>query len=185
MKIVNLVLTLAVLGLGYLLFKTIYEPIAFDKEYNKRNSAVIEKLTYIKDLQLAHKDVHGEFSKTFDDLERFVMKDSIEVVKVIGDPDQLDADVKYIVNKIPVRDTLISKKYDIKKLDEIPFVENEKFSLDASTIERGRIKVPVFEVSTPYTQMLKGLNTKYIDPNKERKIGSLMEPNYNGNWERR
>ncbi len=185
MKIVNLVLTLAVFGLGYLLFQTIYEPIAFDKEYNKRNSAVIEKLTYIKDLQLAHKDVHGEFSKTFEGLTKFVNKDSIEVVKVIGDPDKLDAEVTYLVTKIPVRDTLVNKKYPIENLSNIPNLEGEKFALDAGTIERGRIKVPVFQVSTPYTQMLKGLNAKYIDPNSERKIGSLMEPNYNGNWERR
>lgn len=187
-RIINLVLTIGVFAAGFFLYKTIQEPIKFNAEYEQRNEMVKEKLKYIRDLQLAYKDVHGSFASTFDSLGMFVKEDSMRIVKIIGDPDELDAQgnpvpvVREII-KIPVRDTLMKDKYPVDQLADIPGVEGEKFSLEKGTLERGRIMVPVFQVVATFPQMLKGMNQKYIDPTQVRKVGSLDEPNYNGNWE--
>ncbi len=187
MKVLNILLSIGVLVAGYFLFRTIKEPIEFNTAKEKRDAAVIEKLTYIQTLQLAYKDVHGQFSGTFDSLALFVQQDSMKITKVIGDPDELDAEgnpvpVTYEVYKIPVKDSLSNSNFDLQDLASIPNVEGEKFSIASSKVERGRIIVPVFEVIATNEQILKGLKSKYIEPNRNIKVGSLTEPNYNGNW---
>lgn len=187
MKILNILLSIGVLVAGYFLFRTIKEPIEFNTAKEKRDAAVIEKLTYIQSLQLAYKDVHGNFSSTFDSLALFIEQDSMQYTKVIGDPDELDAEgnpvpVTLEVRSIAIKDTLSNPKFNPSDLATIPNVEGETFAIDASEVERGRIIVPVFQVVAENTQILKGLKPKYIEPDRVIKVGSLTEPNYNGNW---
>jgi hypothetical protein len=187
-RIINIILTLGVFVAAYFLYNTIQEPIRFNAEFKKRNDQVIEKLKYIRDLELAYKDVHDKFAGSFEDLIRFAKEDSMAIIRIIGDPDQLDAygnpvPVIREVIKIPVRDTLLNPKWPLESLANIPTVEGEKFSIETGELERGRINVPVFEIAATYPQMLKGMNKNYIDPNLVRKVGSLEEPSYNGNWE--
>jgi hypothetical protein len=187
MKIVNLLLAVGVIVAGYFLFRTIKEPIEFNTAKEARYATVIEKLTYIKDLQLAYNDVHGNFSNSFDSLAIFVEQDSMKITKVVGDPDQLDVygkpvPVTYEVRVIPAKDSLVNPKFDVRDLASIPNAEGEKFTIAASKIEKGRVNVPVFEVIATNEQILKGLPAKYIDAGVVRKVGSLTEPNYNGNW---
>jgi len=180
-------LAAGILAVGYFLYRTIQEPIEFNSAKEIRYDDVQQKLTYIKDLQLAYKDVHGRFSGTFDSLAIFVQQDSMKITKVIGDPDQLDeygkpVPVTYEISKIPAKDSLMNPNFDITTLDLLPNVEGEKFDIAASIIEKGRVMVPVFEVSATNAQILKGLQKKYIDQTVVRKVGSMTEPNYNGNW---
>lgn len=187
MKIINAVLLLAVIGMTFLLVKTIQDPIAFDKAKQERRAEVIEKLTYIKELQLAHKDVHGYFSETFDSLAIFVQQDTFKLTKVIGDPDELDAEgnpvpVTYEEVNILVKDSMMNPNFDLKNLNVVPGVEGEKFEMQASTVERGRIIVPVFKIYAKEPQYLKGLQARYINADDELRVGSMTEPNYNGNW---
>lgn len=186
-KVVNIVLTLAVFGVGYLLVQTLQEPIKFKAESEKRDALVIDKLTYIKDLQLAFKDENGHFASTFDSLGLFLANDSMKITKIIGDRDQLDAEgnameVRYEITKIPVKDTLANPLYAATDLASVPGVEGEKFDIETRMLERGRIMVPVYEIGVGYDRMFKGLKEKYIDKSQTRKIGSLYEANYNGNW---
>lgn len=186
-RIINILLTIGVFVAGFFLYKTIQEPIKFNAEFKKRDAAVISKLSYIRDLQMAYKDVNKDFAGSFDSLAIFVRQDSMSKVRIIGDPDQLDAQgnpvpvVREII-KIPVRDSMMNPVYDLDRLADIPNVPDEQFALEKGKVERGRIQVPVFEVRATYPQMLKGLNKNYIDPDLVRKVGSLEEPNYNGNW---
>jgi hypothetical protein len=186
-RIINILLSIGVFVALYFLYRTIQEPIEFNAAANARDKQVIEKLTYIKDLQLAYKDHYGKFSATFDSLEYYVMNDTFTITKIIGDKDELDAEgkkvqVTYETTKIAVKDSLMNPKFDLSQLAQVPGVEGETFDMDASKIERGRIQVPVFEVSVGYAKMLKGLKAKYIKEEEVRMVGSLTEPNYNGNW---
>lgn len=188
-RILNVILTIGVFAAGYFLYRTIQEPIKFNAEYEKRNDVVIEKLKYLRDLELAYKDEYDHFTSSFDSLAYFVTEDSMSIIRIIGDPDELDAEGNPVpvireVIKIPVRDTLMNTAYSPETLGAIPGVEGEVFSLKTATLEKGRIKVPVFEIAATFPQMLKGLNKNYIDPAGVRKVGSLEEPNYNGNWEK-
>ena len=187
-RIINIVLTIGVFAAGYFLYRTLQEPIKFNAAFNQRDEAVIEKLKYIRDLQIAYKEVHDDFTTSFDSLVKFVNEDSMTFVRIIGDPDELDAQgnpvpVTREIVKIPVRDSMVNTAYPLDDLANIPNVEGEQFLMEKDILERGRIKVPVFQVSATYPQMLKGLNKNYIDPSLVRRVGSLEEPSYNGNWE--
>ena len=186
-RIINIILSIGVFIALYFLYRTIQEPIEFNAAATARDNQVIEKLTYIKDLQLAYKDQYGKFTASFDSLESYVKNDTMTITKIIGDKDELlddgqKVEVTYEVTKIAVKDSLSNPKFDLSQLAHIPGVEGETFAMDASKIERGRIEVPVFEVSATFGQMLKGLKAKYIKEDEIRKVGSMIEPNYNGNW---
>ncbi|MEZ5002884.1 MAG: hypothetical protein R2730_07590 [Chitinophagales bacterium] len=186
-RIINILLSIGVFVALYFLYRTIQEPIEFNASFKERDEQVIEKLTYIKDLQLAYKDHYNKFAASFDSLAYFVKNDSITITKIIGDKDELDdygnaVEVTYEVTKKAVKDSLSNPKFDLTQLAAVPGVEGESFTMNADKIERGRIDVPVFEVSTTYKQMLKGLKEKYIKEDEVRKVGSMYEPNYNGNW---
>jgi len=187
-RIINIILTIGVFVAGYFLYRTIQEPIAFNAEFQKRDAAVIAKLKYLRDLEVAYKEVHDDFTASFDSLAIFIRQDSMSIIRIIGDPDELDAlgnpvPVTREVIKIPVQDSLVHPNYGLETLANIPNVEGEKFTLEKAILERGRIKVPVFQIQAEYPKMLKGLNKNYIDPTLVRKVGSLDEPSYNGNWE--
>ena len=187
-RIINIVLTLGVFVAGYFLYNTIQAPIRFNSEFQKRDEITIHKLKYIRDLQIAYKDVHDDFAENFKELARFAIEDSMSIIRIIGDPDELDVEGNPVpvvreVIKIPVRDTLVDQTWPLDELASIPNVDGETFSLETNELARGRIKVDVFQVEATYPQMLKGMNANYIDPNLVRKVGSLIEPSYNGNWE--
>jgi len=187
-RIINIILTIGVFAAGYFLYRTIQEPIVFNREFQQRDAQVIKKLKYIRDLQVAYKDVHDDFTASFDSLVTFIKEDSMSIIRIIGDPDELDAEgnpvpvIREII-KIPVQDSLMNPAYGLATLGNIPGVEGEQFIMEKAILERGRIKVPVFHVVAEYPKMLKGLNKNYIDPTLVRKVGSLDEPSYNGNWE--
>ncbi len=63
----------AIIGvLGYQTFMSIYKPIQFNKVKEKRYAEVIERLSDIRDAQLAHRQVTGSFAPNFDNLIKFI-----------------------------------------------------------------------------------------------------------------
>lgn len=185
MRILKIVLSLIIVVLAVYLIKSLNDPIQFDKENKKRMEQVKRKMIYIRTLQLAHNEVHKKFASTFDSLRLFVENDSFHVVQMIGDPDALNSSVSYQHSKVAVRDSILNKAYDLRKLDEIPGVEGEKFRMETDLITKGKFDVPVMLIEATYPQILKGLNEDFIDKNRTMTIGNLYEPVYNGNWEGR
>lgn len=57
--VLNIALWALIGFLGYQTYMSIYEPIQFNKEKNKRYAVVIKSLIDIRDSQLAHKQVTG------------------------------------------------------------------------------------------------------------------------------
>ncbi len=166
-RVINIILTLVAAFVAYLLVNTIQEPIKFNSEFNKRDVEVKEKLLYIKDLQIAYKDVRGGFTSSFDSLVHFANNDSMTITRIVGDPDELDAKgnpvpVTYEVYKVAVKDTLLWDKYPLTTLKNVPNVDGEIFAMESGKIRKSRITVPVFEVSATYPQILKGLNKNHI-----------------------
>ena len=98
------------------------------------------------------------------------------------------------VGYIKVSDSIFrGKNYGLDQLEFIPFSQGEIFEMDADTIERGGVKVFVFEAKAPYTAYLKGMDKQTviniiakqedIDRYPGLKLGSLVEPTIDGNWE--
>ena len=72
---------------------------------------------------------------------------------------------------------------DINNLISVPNSDID-YSIDAGQVEKGKVLVQVFEISTTYGAILSGLDAKNksYDLNSLLKVGSMDEASLNGNW---
>ncbi|MBI2281310.1 MAG: hypothetical protein HYU68_11560 [Bacteroidetes bacterium] len=194
---IQLVLIVASAFMGYLIYDSIDSKIELEKEVRHRKSVVIERLEQIKEAQINYKKVRGEYAKSFDQLKNFLENDSLIVVKAIGVvPDSLlGQEAKALAmgiivrdtSKIAVREELFKDNFQqvVDSLAIIPFSGGAQFSINSGEIEKGKVKVKVFEVTAPYTEVFKGLKTdnEGIDMTQALILGSMTEPSINGNWD--
>ena len=86
-KILSVVLFLVCIGLVYLIYQGIMEPVNFNKEKARREAVAIQRLKDIRDLQVAYKSVTGRFVSTVDSLCDFYKKGEMKVVMQVGSKD--------------------------------------------------------------------------------------------------
>jgi len=205
---IQIILTVAILGLGYLCVESIQKPVRFNKVHNERKEKVIERLENIRDAQRAYKSMYGKFTGSFDTLIGFVKSDSLRLVRMEGrlTDSMLEEGITErkalelgIIQRdttlISVRDSLFGQNYIADSLRYIPFTQNEIFEMDATTIETASgVEVPIFEAKVHNNTYLKGLDKQQIINlnddafSYERypglKVGSMEEANNSaGNWE--
>ena len=88
-KVVNIVLTLCVIALGYICVGSIMGTINFGKVRDAREKEIIARLIDIRTAQLAYRDYNhlnkGQYTDNFDDLIAFVKNDSLPFVKKVGE----------------------------------------------------------------------------------------------------
>jgi hypothetical protein len=200
MKIViNVVLILLALLLGYLLYRSIEEPIRFRAEKQKRENAVIDKLQKIRTAQELYRGITGGFANDFDTLRYVLLNDSFTLVSVFGDPDDptnTEA-VIYDTTRRAAKDSIMSLEKnrlsldDLPKLEMVPFAKNAKFKMSADTLTYQQTLVHVVEVGTKYSNFMGTYATpiyrKYdddYDTSRFLKFGDMNKPNLSGNWER-
>lgn len=186
-------LVIIICVLGYLVFESIMEPVRFNQEKDLREAAVIQRLQDIRSAQAAHRTVFGRFNSDLDSLITFVKTRELPVVKAIGNvPDTLteaEALKLGLVQRdtvwVSVKDSLFRNvKYSLDSLAIVPFSGGERFAMDAGELERGMVKVQVFEASTRREQYMKGLEFQiWYQRQDGLKVGSMLEPNLDGNWE--
>jgi hypothetical protein len=194
--LIQVVLLVIIVFLGYFVYQSIMEPVHFDKEKRAREKVVIEKLKDIRTSQLVYKRVNGSYADNFDSLVAFLSVAEIPIVKMVADPEDttFTKTINDTVGYIKVSDSLFSRKnYKLNQLSIIPFSGGELFEMNADTIERGGVDVHVFLAQAPYTAYLKGMDKQTIiniiakrediDKYPGLKVGSLTEPSTDGNWE--
>ncbi|HMM10611.1 MAG TPA: hypothetical protein PKE03_00760 [Bacteroidales bacterium] len=195
--ILKVVLAAAIVVLAYLVYDSIMQPIEFLKEKRHREVEIIQKLKDIRDLQTYYKNAKGSYTANFDSLIAFASYGEIPVVRIIPDPNDttFTLTISDTLGYIKVFDSLFGKRkhFDIKQLAVVPFTDGAKFEMDAGEIERGGVKVSVFEAKVHSSVYLKGLDQqrvlnqiaadKALDRYPGLKVGSLTEPTVNGNWE--
>ena len=207
MRLVIQLILWAVIGvLGYLTFMSVYEPIQFNKVKEARYQKVIERLKDIRKAELAHKEVTGKFTGSFDSLVRFI--DTAEyTITQRRDTSYLDKEYQknYGVDKMiqdvivdtigtaPVKDSIFKNSNRYKQMMYVPTTDKKKFDLAAGTVRKNNSDIPVFEVKVAKDVILAdqdpdevalekqvisvdGVNGEYL------KVGSLEEVNTNGNW---
>ena len=193
---------------GFLLYRNIQKPIKFDKEIDKREEAIVNRLKDIRSMQIIYKDKYGKFTGSFDTLITFIQSDSLAIDKLIEvkkwDKDeftQADALKQGILKKeksfVPAYDSLWLDKrsYPVEEIRYAPYTNNVEFNIGAGEVETAsKVKVNVFECYVKYDDMLVGmdeqLSVNYIDERTTNdrfdglKVGSLTEATNNaGNWE--
>ena len=187
--------------LAYFVFNSIDSEVEFQKVAKERIDENVQKLKDLRQVQIAYKKVNDTYANNFELLLDFLENDSMVIVKAIGEtPDSLtDAqalelgiisrDTAYVLAKETVFDEayLSSRngKYplNLTALTNIPHSE-ELYSVDAGRVEKGKVMVQVFEISTTYAAVFTGLDAenKSYQLGNLLKVGSMDEASINGNW---
>ncbi|SDS29686.1 hypothetical protein SAMN04515667_1855 [Formosa sp. Hel1_31_208] len=204
--ILNLVLWALIVFLGYITFMSVYGEIKFNKLKNERYDSVISKLKDIRDAELAHRTVTGEFNGNFDDLIKFIdtaeftitqRKDSTiideELTRRFGGVETTrDIVVIDTLGFVPVRDSLFGADTRYKTMMNLPVGQpGAKFILKAGRLADNNI--PVFEASVDKAIILFDQDENLVAKEKEvvsvdevngptLKVGSMDEPYTKGNW---
>ena len=200
-KTIQLLLWPVIIILAWLVYRSPISLKEFQEETNFRKSAVIQDLKDIRTAQIAFKDKYRVYAGDFNSLLSFVKNDSLAVVKAIGEtPDSLTEDQALLAGIIsrdtvfvPVYQTIYNQDYldtrdsrfpfDLEMLSMVPF-SDETFSIESGNIEKGKVVVQVFEVSTTFGTFLNGLDAtnKGIDLDNTLRVGSMSDASINGNW---
>ncbi len=200
-KTIQLLLWPVIIILAWLVYRSPISLKEFQEESNYRKSAVIQDLKDIRTAQIAFKDKYRVYANDFNSLLSFVKNDSLTVVKAMGEtPDSLTEDQalkKGIISRdtifVPVFQTIFNTDYlanrdnrfpfDLDMLSKVPF-SNETYNIESGYIEKGKVIVQVFEVSTTFCTFLNGLDAtnKGIDLDNTLRVGSMSDASINGNW---
>jgi hypothetical protein len=206
---IQIVLIAIAVLFAFLVFKSIEDPIEFEKAKKERYDATIQKLKDIRKAESAYKDVYGHYTGSWDTLINFVKHDSLRLIRRIGmlTDSMIEAGMnekmaikqgKIIRDTIRVSalDSLFGKSYPVEKIKYVPVPDTvAEFHLGAGVIATGSgIKVPVFEAKVHNNTVLRGLDRQMvINLNDQKrtnqkypglKVGSLEDANNNaGNWE--
>lgn len=208
----QVILIACIVGLSYMLYDSIMQPIRFEKQYKKRYQIVVERLKDIRNAQVAFKNNYGHYTADFDSLITFVKSDSLKIVRKFGSvPDSIaimytkeEAEKKALeygiirrdTVKISIIDSLFPPPYKVDSMKYVPYSGGESiFEMDATVLATlSGVNVPVFEVKAHNDIFLKGLDrqqvvnlndeAKQMDKYPGLKVGSLTEVTNNaGNWE--
>jgi len=194
-----IVLPIIIVLLGYLIYRSVQEPVEFNKAKEFREKIAIERLKDIRTLEVAYKTKHGRFTASFDTLLDFYNNGVITLIRQVGSlDDSLAVAQKRVYRdsvKLAVKDTLLKRNgFIIDSIQYIPFSGKQKFEMKAIIGKVSGVDVPLFEACAPYDILLAGLKRQLVvNLNYERtssdkypglKVGSVDAPNNNaGNWE--
>ena len=203
-NIIQIALLAVIIVLVYFVINSIMAPVRFNKEKKIREFKVIEKLKDIRTAQLTYKSVYGQYTGDFDTLIDFVNNGELPIVLKKGTvPDSLTTEealelglITRDTTMIFVKDSLFKniENFVIENIQYVPFTDRKvNFTLAAGKIERSSVMVPIFEAMVHNDvilqgldrQMVRNLNQKLEDIEKYPglKVGSMIEPSTDGNWE--
>lgn len=188
-KIIQIVLLIVMIVLGYFVWETIQTPVRFNREKDFRTEIVVQNLRDIRAVQQAYRALNDTFHPNIDSLARFLVEGQIPVVNIIFDPTDtlLVRTINDTIGFVSVADSLFGRRPNFRPAEFafIPFSDGRKFEMDARRIERGGVRVPVFMAKARKEYYLRGMDETMIRQPSVRDliVGSLEEPTTDGNWE--
>lgn len=210
MKLVlQLLLWLVIIFLGWKLYNSVNGPVEFNKAKEVRYTKVIKNLKDIKAAEMAHNEIIGKFTGSFDSLIRFI--DTAQFANVerrdtsyadVAKNKAFGIDEGYFIEDIildtlgftPVKEALFEGSDRYKTMMNIPIEGiDAKFELQAGTLEKSGATYSVFEAKVSKDIILQGLDPDLIVQEKQVvsvegvngpsiKVGSMTEVNTSGNW---
>ena len=179
--------------LGFLLYKSIEEPINFNNERATRDAAVSDKLEMIRTAQELYRDITGEFAPRFDTLKQVLTEGELLSIRVVGDPDDpnFTGEIQYDTTRIPALDTIGGLGIVLEDLEKVPFTDGKvDFDIDAKVIEYQSTNVPVVQVGVRKSAYMGTYgDTRFqrydqnYDPNVPMSFGDLNKPTLAGTWQ--
>lgn len=206
--VIMIVLWIGIFALGYATFMSIYKPILFNQEKDKRYAEVIKNLEDIRNAQLAHKTVTGKFAGNWDHLVKFIdtakftltqRRDSSVVDKELtrrygGVETFKDIVIIDTLGTKAVKDSIFKNSDRYKTMMNVPVGEpGAKFKLQAGYLEQNSINIPVFEASVKKDVILFDQPKELVSQENQVlsveavngdaiKVGSMDEIKTIGNW---
>jgi hypothetical protein len=205
--VINIVLFAIIVLLAWQVVKSIQAPIKFNHEQKARETKVVERLIDIRNAEVLYKNATSQYTNNFDSLILFCQTAEIPIVKIVPDPTDttFTRTINDTIGFVMVMDSLKAGRehFNINDIKYVPFSEpQQKFELEAGTISRNGINIPVFEARTPYEVYLATPGAAFNDKEwKQRvdntkaekesinryaglKVGSMEEATTDGNWEK-
>ena len=203
--ILQIILWIVCVGLGYLIYRSVTGPIEFQKVKEERFAKVISTLKDIRDSQVAYRTVNGRYANDFKSLIAFVdtgqytitqQRDSsyMEYDKVYGIDMLKEITIIDTLGFVAIKDSLFKNSDRYKTMESVPYAQGgEKFSIKADVIQKGGYSAPVFEVKVKKDVVLYDQPQDLLDRENaqvsveevngsEIKVGSLTDVSTNGNW---
>lgn len=205
--VIQLVLWIVIIFLGYLVFNSIYEPIKFNEVKEKRYTKVIANLIDIRDAEMAHRTVTGKFQGDWDNLVRFIdtaqftltqRRDTTvmdeEYRKTYGVDRRVEIVVIDTLGYKSVKDSLFKGSDRYKRMMNVPVDGvDAKFELQAGTVDKSGSKIPVFVARVSKDVILHDQDKDLVNQEKEIvgvddvngpyiQVGSMEEVKTSGNW---
>ena len=202
--IIQIVLWIACVGLGYLIYNSVTGPIEFKKVKQERFGQVIAKLKDIKNSQEAYKTVNGRYANDFKSLIKFIDTGKY-VITQQRDSSFMQFDETYQIDLlkevkiidtlafVSVKDSLYKKDTRYKSLMDVPGVPGEKITMKADIIDKSGYRAPVFEAKVKKNVLLADqpkdllarenaqMSVEEVN-GSEIVVGSLLEVSTSGNW---
>ena len=203
--IIQIVLWVGCIALGYLIYNSITGPIKFNEVKQERYAQVIAKLKDIRNSQDAYKTVNGKYANDFNSLIRFIDTGKY-VITQQRDSSFMEFDKTYQIDMlkevkiidtlgfVSIKDSLFKKDTRYKNLMDVPTAPNgEKFEMKAAFVDKSGYRAPVFEAKVNKDVILYDQPKDLLDREKTAlsveevngpsiRVGSLEEVSTTGNW---
>lgn len=189
-KILSVVFFIIAMFFGYLLWKGVNDVVEEEKRIALLEAVTIEKLTMLRDAQLAYQASNGKYASSWDSLRMFIEGGTIWLVQRTETTKLLDYGAEQITVKfdtlgsVGVMDSLFNaRKYPDFNIDLLPVVPGsggKQFEFFADKVEKtGGYLVNVFEIRDPSP-----INPARRANNNEKalKVGSRTDASTEGNW---
>jgi len=206
--LVSLVLWAVIAFIGFKLYGAINGPIEFNKVRDARYINVIKNLKDIRAAELAHQEISGDFTGSFDSLVMFIDTAKFAIIQrrdtSYADVEKNKAygiDEGYFIEEIlidtlgftSVKDSLYQGSDRYKQMMFVPGVDNQKFDLKAGKLEKNGTVYSVFEASVAKDIILADQDKDMVAQEKQTvsvdgvngthiKVGSMNDINTSGNW---
>ena len=191
-KIFNAVFLILAAVLAFLLYKSIEEPIAFDRDRVVYEDAVKARLIQIREAQEMYQDITGEYSDDFDTLAHVLRTENFSRIKVIGDPDDPNfvGTITYDTTYAPAIDSVQALGITLDSLELVPYGDGATFDIAAKVIPYENTEVAVVQVGTQFKTFM-GIYAdprfkrydNFYDPNEYIRFGDLTKPSLAGTWD--
>lgn len=203
--IIQIVLWIACIGFGFLIYKSVTGPIRFNEVKNERFAKVVSSLKDIRNAQEAYKTVNKRYAKDFNSLISFIDTGKY-VITQQRDSSYMEFDKTYQIDLlkevriidtlgfVSVKDSLFKKDDRYKSLMNVPGAQGgEKFEMKSAIIEKSGYKAPVFMAKVDKNVILYDQPKDLLDKENAEigvdevngtaiKVGSLEEVSTSGNW---
>lgn len=192
-RILTIAFFLAAIGLAYYLFSRIKFAIDEEKRIVASEQTIINKLSLIREAEIAYYSVTGNYTSNWDTLANFmengtfyITQKTEEIITLAYGADSILVHIDTL-GTIGVYDSMFNTtKYpnlNFSRIKYIPGTENKVFDLFADEITKGGVMVDVVEVrdTAPVNPQRKESNE--ARNRKPLRFGSRTDVTTAGNWE--